>query len=890
MKPNIQVIQAYQLAKAKGGNCRLQCLTKCGYVGLLWCCFLSFLLLPESLQAQSYGLRFAGHEEVQENRTSLDLTSERPLCLNGEVELSFDLLLVPDYRIYFGYIFRLIQDDKHNLDLLYDQKSRCFKIIVGERFAPSIIKIDSVSLHSKWNRFRIRFDLDKKSLLVYTNNKLIIKDKVPFSESGCFKLFFGSNEFREFKSKDLPPMDIKDISITENGRQRYFWPLNEAQGTTFKDQVSDQLAIVRNPIWLKALHNEWKLASHQTLQGDASVAFDPSTETVYVVNTQKLYRYSIKKRELSIESQQSSPPSLLWGGQAIFNPLKKKLYHFFVDQKSVSVYDPVAHAWTSETISPNHVKVTEYWQANKFIAGADSCLYILGGYGQLTYKNSIYRYRFPTKQWERLPTTGHDFTPRYLAALGTTPSADTAYIIGGYGSLTGEQMLNPKNSYDLLRYTVKTNTFQKIYELGVPKTDFTFANSLVIDPRSNTFYGLIYPNQQFKSQLQLIRGSLTKPEYEAVGQVIPFQFHDTHAFTDLFYCPVSQKLIAVTLFRNEANSTTDLKIYTISFPPNKLETAVVAEKNSSSYYWLLAIATLLAGGLYWIYARKNRRELVDKQRKSYQPELIKSDVAIVPNPLIQHQEAAPVPHKVEEPAPKASIFFFGNFQVFDLAGNDITKAFTPLLKELFLLLALNSIGKHHGLSSEKLNEILWPDKAGRDAGNNRSVNITKLRNLLEKVGNCSLSKDSGYWKVEVDFTQVYVDFERYVTILHSKNPLTKQTIIELGEITKRGSFLLNTEYYWLDDFKADISNKIINTFLQYADKLSISEDPEFLIQITNYVFYYDPVNEDAIILKCKALALMGKHTLAKNTFEKFTRDYKAIYGEAYEQSFTAILS
>ena len=225
----------------------------------------------------------------------------------------------------------------------------------------------------------------------------------------------------------------------------------------------------------------------------------------------------------------------------------------------------------------------------------------------------------------------------------------------------------------------------------------------------------------------------------------------------------------------------------------------------------------------------------------------------------------------------------------DRTGYDITKAFTPLLKELFLLLALNSIGKHRGVPSQKLNEILWPDKSERDAGNNRSVNITKLRNLLEKVGFCSLSKESGYWKIEFDFSQLYVDYEGYSAIIEDKVPLTKQTIIELGKITKQGSFLQNTEYPWLDDFKADISNKLINTFLKYVDTLPISEDPEFLIQITNFIFDYDPVNEDAIILKCKALALMGKHTLAKNTFEKFVRDYKAIYGEDYEQSFSTII-
>ncbi len=841
------------------------------------------LVATTSATAQSYGLRFAGHEEIQDNRTSLDLTPEKPLCINGNVELSFDVSLAASYKTYFGYIFRIIQDDKQNLDLLYDQKSLNFKMIIGERFSPSVIKLDSAHVFNHWNHFKLQLDLKNRTMSVYVNDKRVITDQIAFKESGCFRIFFGGNEFREFKSKDLPPMDIKDISLSENGQRIHYWPLNEVKGTTAKDELSGQPAVIKNPVWIKALHNEWNVADQFTLKGRATVAFDPASETVCVTGSDALYQYSVRNRQGILQGQKTPPKSFFLGSQAVFNPFTARFYDYYVDQKAVSVYDPVSRSWATETMTPSPVKVTEYWHANQFVSGLDSSLYILGGYGQLTYKNSIFRYHFASGKWETLPTRGDVFTPRYLAALGTTARADTAYLIGGYGSLTGEQMVNPKSNYDMLQYVVKDNAFRKLYELKVPKTDFAFANSLVIDSKSKTFYGLIFPNQQFKSQLQLIRGSLSEPTYERVGHSIPYPFHDIHSYSDLYYCPISQKLIAVTLYRNEPNNTTDVKLYTISFPPNQLEvqTASVKPSSGSVWPWLLAGFAVGAGALGLLYVRTKRRSA----SKTETVPVFEKHPVIMPAAA---PESSPRALAVN-PVPTASVFFFGNFQVLDHAGNDITKAFTPLLKELFLLLALNSIDKQRGLPSEKLNEILWPDKSGRDASNNRSVNIAKLRSILDKVGFCSLSKESGYWKVEFDFTQLYVDYERYVVLINNKAALTKQTIFELGEITKRGSFLLNTEYYWLDDFKADISNKIINTFLQYADKLNISEDPEFLIQITNFIFDYDPVNEDAIILKCKALSLMGKHTLAKNTFEKFVRDYKAIYGEEYEQSFSAII-
>ncbi|MGA0559223.1 galactose oxidase [Larkinella sp. VNQ87] len=858
--------------------------------------FAALLLTPVILRAQSYGLRFVGHEEIQDARTSLDLTPEKPLCLDGVVDLSFDMALVPSYKTYFGYVFRIIQDEKHNLDLLYDQKALCFKMIIGERFSSSVIRLDTAHLFNQWNHFNIRFDRQQNTLQVHVNNELIINDKTPFTVTGCFKIFFGGNEFREFRSKDLPPMKVKDILITEDGEPSYRWPLQEMSGSTTRDEIGGRVATIKNAVWIRSLHNEWRVAGQRVLNGIANVAFDPLSETVYLVAADQLYSYSVRNQTGKVLPQKNPPPGFFRGSQAVFNPLTRKLYNVYVDQKAVSVYDPVAGGWSADAITPNPITITEYWHANKFIARFDTALYVLGGYGQLKYKNSIERYHFGTRQWETVPTSGDVYTPRYLAALGTTAQADTAYLIGGYGSLTGEQILNPKSSYDFLQYIVSENRFRKLYELEIPKTDFAFANSLVIDPQSNRFYGLIFPNQQFKSNLQLIRGSLSEPSYEAVGNAIPYPFHDVHSFADLFFCPVSRKLLAVTLYWNENAGKTDVKLYTISFPPNALEGPRASEKPLVQTYsfWLLGLGGLIIGALLLVYFR--RRPGVGALEiplapRPFEEQSVRVDEAL-PGGL--SLEPAEIQSVMAGPATastvNARIFFFGNFQVVDRVGTDVTKSFTPLLKELFLLLALNSIGKQRGVPSEKLNELLWPDKSGRDAGNNRSVNMTKLRNLLEKVGGCSLSKESGYWKVEFDFSQIYVDYERYVAIINTKKALTKQTIIELGEITQRGPFLLNTEYYWLDDFKSDISNRIINTFLQYADNPDLHEDPELLIQITNFIFYYDPVNEDAIVLKCKTLALMGKHTLAKNAFEKFARDYKALYGEAYEQPFSTIIN
>jgi two-component SAPR family response regulator len=226
--------------------------------------------------------------------------------------------------------------------------------------------------------------------------------------------------------------------------------------------------------------------------------------------------------------------------------------------------------------------------------------------------------------------------------------------------------------------------------------------------------------------------------------------------------------------------------------------------------------------------------------------------------------------------------------LYDEEGNEITKQFSPLVKELFLVILLYSI-RWDGISSEKLKELLWFDKPSESARNNRSVNIAKLKAILDKMKHCQVSKDTGYWKINIDFQKIEVDYMHYLELLGNRKLLSKQSIIELAGITKRGNFLANVEYEWLDSFKSEISNEIVDAYLRYAASVKIADDPEFLIKLANYVFYFDPVNEEAMILKCKALAHLGKHSLAKTTFENFAREYNRIYGEDFRKDMPEVL-
>jgi DNA-binding SARP family transcriptional activator len=832
--------------------------------------------------AQSYGLAFYSHEVVQDKRTTLDLSLNNltPKEALNTLDVSFELSFIPNRTIYFGYILRLISDNNQNVDLVYDNQANTkhFKIIIGDRLSGVSFNIDEKQLFESWNKLRIIVDYKNNRLSVVSGGKTLTEARVHLKPASNYKLLFGANAYKQYQSTDLPPMKLRNVSAMQNNKQVANWPLNEWQGSVAGELVNHNNGVVNNPIWVKACHRYWQMEKDFVVPGDASIAFDAVKEEIHVITPDSLVTYSDKAPQLRKTAYASGRQELVPGDQALY--VNNRLFYLYLDQQAVGTFNMANNRWNKGF----YIFETNNGHFNKFFSKTDSSIYAIGGYGQLVYKDSVKRYDLKTGKWQMVKTKGDTFTPRYLAGLGTNATGDTAYIIGGYGSASGQQIVNPRNIYDMMRYSVKDNSFKKLFNISVKNEDFVFANSLYINEKKHAYYGLIFPQHKFKSRLQMICGSLDKPDYHAVGDTIPFQFHDVNAFADLCYFPHSGKFMVVTLFRE--NNQTRVKVYSLLSPPEPLTGTNTMLASSNRIIWIItgSVAVILLGLWAFVYRRKKRVTIATQVT----PPL----VAAISNYLpLNHTEEDPVALNDTDQlnCNKNAIFLFGDLQLFTPEGNEITRYFTPLLKELFLLIQLYSLRNGRGISSEKLNEILWFDKSEKSARNNRSVNIAKLKTLLDKMDGCHLSKDTGFWKIETDYSKTAVDYHNYLNIVSDKDRLNKQKIIQLTHITQRGNFLSGIEYEWLDTFKSKVSNEIIDSYVQFAQSVQIDDDPEFLIKLANDIFYFDPVNEDAMIIKCKALSHIGKHSLAKNTFESFNKEYKAIYGEMFERDFHSII-
>lgn len=824
--------------------------------------------------AQPYGLQFSSHEVIPEKRTSLDLTTNTPFHMAGETELSFDLMFQPHKAIYFGYVMRLITTGNQNIDIVYNQRSASFNFVNGEKFSGTL-PVDTAMLLGGWNHFVVRISTGQKKLFYSINDSLKGSGPITMKPGSDYRLYFGINSYEGFQTIDIPPMCIKDIRITSDGKLRYFFPLSESGGTVAEDTRQGRKAMVKNAVWIKPRHQKWEAVYSVNTKATASVAFDKHREILYIVAADSLYSLNctnMEIQEIALAMRQDSLPP---GNQSVYIPLTDSLYNFYIDSKEVNRYDPVRRRWNGNF---SFKDLTVYWQANKFFSAVDTSLYIIGGYGQLQYKNQVQRYKLNSGRWEQISTSGDFFMPRYMASAATNEAGDTAYLAGGYGSTTGDQTINPRFTYDFTLFDVRQRSFHTLFHLKEPARQFCFANQMVVDAPANTWYALVYPTDRFNAALQLIQGTLTAPAYTPVGDSIPYSYYDIASYADLYYCKTSKKLVAVTIYTSDNRS--QIKVYTIDFPPGNVITIASGKGGVKGWKIALIVAgiVLLASVVAWVLFRKR---IKSKTCIPMQPAAV-APVVVSQEP-VDTIEAALLVHT-------SAIYLFGNFEVYDIEGNDITSEFTPLLKELLLLIITHTVprprGNVKGIPQEKLFDILWRDKSQKDAKNNYSVNIAKLKPILESIGACHIEKVNGKIQFVAEENGVYIDYPAFMSIIRKQGcaPSEKQTLLSILE---RGSFLNEVNYSWLDDIKSEVSNMAIDWLLENITTHTVTDSSE-IIRIANTVFLFDQLNETALEYKCKALIAQGRYGLALETFQKFEKEYEHSYGEKPGKSFNEI--
>jgi two-component SAPR family response regulator len=468
-------------------------------------------------------------------------------------------------------------------------------------------------------------------------------------------------------------------------------------------------------------------------------------------------------------------------------------------------------------------------------------------------------------------------------------------IFGGYGNESGKQELSPESLYDLYSLDLKNYSFKKLWELTNVDVSFALSNSLIADSAKDCFYALCYPVHKYTGKLYLARFGISNPDMTVISDSIPYLFQDTESFCDLFFNAPTKELIAITSSYLE-NNLSGVSIYSLSFPPvqpgiSQSKMLSPGSKKQILIFFYILIILLVGATVSLLYKKLRIFKLTGN--KDLKPLIIPDNVLNRDDIKNIHTSETGVKVNVvrSQNIPKCTIRFLGGFQVIGNNNHEITGLFTPTLKQLFVMILLSSGESGKGVASEQLRDHIWFKKSKESARNIRGVYIRKLRMILDDISDVQLINSNGYWTIQVGAGVDY-DYGIVMDLLHNirhNEGIGQDSFSELVLLGSKGTLLPNMENEWLDKYKADYSSEIIDVLLDISKRIDFQKDIKLIIQIADAIFSNDPLNEDALRLKCKVLNDNGKHSLAKSVFESFTRDYSISMGSDFDRSFNDMI-
>ncbi|MCG8475004.1 MAG: hypothetical protein MI784_05965 [Cytophagales bacterium] len=845
------------------------------------------------------GISFQSHDFPVEERTGLELSPKQGFNVDSRVLLEFDLSF---YRNdIMGYIFRM-HSSKKSYDLIFLPRVR------GEHSASIQLIADGSETHLKfnlpdysllrnnWNTLRLVFDKKSEWISMELNGQIKREEGLFYPDADKINICFGKNTNERFKALDVPGMVVRNIKIsTPDKKIDAFWPLIERKGDTAEDIISHRTAQACYPKWLIESHYQWQL---RTTRKDADylpgIAFSSGLSNVFVVNRNKLLRFDLLRLKWTTDAY---PQDLGINEKAIYSyyaPQRKQLLAYDYRMGPVAEYNPKTLSWSKINALTG---MTSHWHHLQFYDSASDRLYALGGYGMYRFNNTLLSFQLGEKNWKKFPLKGDLMEPRSLSSL--THYKDQKYLVfGGIGNQTGRQELGVENFYDLYVLDLSDSTMRRLWSRPELADNFVAAHSLILSEDKQSLYALCYKYQKQNSALSLLKIDIQTGENKVISDSIPYPFKDVRSSADLFFHTKTSEFVAVVRDNVEKNNS-EVKIYTLTYPAVPLPPVLQAGTNTKKLWWPYVVLLLTGGALIFIKKRKQTnisKELItlpstakkdsgtNFQEKKDTPDDMSDSSAINPVP--------PAPSEVfaQKKLPEKNyIRLFGKFEVVNRNGEDISKNFTPKIRQLFLLILLYPYTHRRGINSNRLTSIIWPGSTTQEAKNTRSISIRRLRLLLKELDFANIQFEDNQWHVEFS-GEIYCDFKEFLDIRSSldKSPNELAPIRKLVGIAQRGQLAL-IENEWFDDLKEFVSSDIIRILDGFVEQLNVQQYAHEVIEIGDAIFNLDPLEDTALRIKMQALLSLNKHSTAHALYNKFAQKYYKLFDENYPMTFQEMI-
>lgn len=813
----------------------------------------------------SYGLTFQSHTVNQDQRTSLDLNPNNDLDFAPGYSLQFELK--PERAtLTYGYVFRFIVNDTLSLDFVSNFNLQKMNFVMSDR--QGILSNTEFSGFSEKDQdrwFKIKVTFNQQSIKCKINN---IEKEIPYSfnKNKHTQILFGTNTHPIFYTTDVPPVSVRNIIIT-NDKEHVIrkWPMLRHSENGVYDEVEDVYASVTNGIWKVDRHVKWnKEISIPLSEVYTQIACDTIQPRIFIAGSNFVITYDIENKSLSKATNKKGGPFRTGGSQLIYDSKRNQLISYSLQYPDLVTYNFETCEWSSEERKEN---LSPIQQHNRIII--DNQLILFGGYGAHTYKATLAKHNLDRDQWN-VKDLSSSIIPRYLSTMGSL-SNDTLLLIGGYGSHSGKQEEFPTNLYDICKINYKTMSNVMVGQFSVGPTPLVFSNSMVIRKEEHKAYAIAYNNNKFHSMAILSVIDWKNGTFETLGDSIPYNFLDTESFCDLIYIQQTSTLYGVFLEKKEPGDGYSVEIYSLAFPPLKvsdIEQVPAKADNALVKYSILSIIILfiLIGTI--ISYRK----------------LKKKKISTITETVIPEQE---------DKKPRIStIHLLGDFQVFDKEGNDITQEFTPIIKQVFLYILLNSIAKGRKVTSQELDETFWLGMNKADASNTRNVNIRKLRLILERTGDIAINYKGGYWSISIgdDITCDYHEISKILQEIPDKAMVDITTLQRILKLATEGTLTPTISAEWLDSFKDEYTKQVTTFMLRMLETSDVKGNNRLILQIADVLLLNDTLDEEAMRIKCQILFRTGQKGASKRCYDTFVTEHTRLLNEKPAISYEDVLS
>ncbi|GJM63307.1 hypothetical protein [Persicobacter diffluens] len=831
--------------------------------------FLTFINLDifANGASTSTGIFFENSALARQNSSRLGIPSNGNIRLEGDFKLSFDL--DPYATELMGHIMRTIVNDAHTLDLIYDPMdqecdAQLLLIWDGEIV---LSKVPIAFNHQKqlgWQSVSIQYQEDKIS---FEMGEQKWTKALSLPKGSAISLNFGACKKEGFGLRDIPSFALRNIALW-NGKHHYSWPLNQSKGSVIMEAHGRLEGYIEHPHWQAQEHHYWEKKWELSTSFHPAIIFNQKGEYIQILD-----QFSSKKIPLKTEKLEEKPLHLYSPNTPILHAFQKENEMLFWDARGAipQVFDSLKSDFQLQNDGP-----MDFWHRNYLYHEPTDQILALNGYG--VYKFRHFPQVFDEGQWHDINLQGDTMTPRYLMAMGMS-NENEALLFGGMGNSSGAQSMGSKTYHDLWKLNLKERSLERLWNIDLHKTEYLPSRELIVEEGGDSFYTLLHPAHQFNTGVVLAEISIKTGSVKWVSDTIPTPYRDVNTQIHLFQQKSTKNFYACVSHGDYEQNQSLLSIYELKGPPISLAKLQDMNQRHLILNTLPKVGYFVAGGLLFLLLSmggfliyRNKKKDLPKA-KPFNAQKIKHYESLITKPL--------------EPQAN-SLYLFNEFQLYDREGNEISNLITEKLRQLFCIILFYPHLQGRAVHSNELAELLWPGTAREKTKNNRSISVRRLRLILEKCEGISIEHDNGDWRVkmEKDFYCDYQEFLNYQDQLKFQDGIGEAEFKAFFAIVASGKLVQGLRIEWLEDSIGQLKSETIDFLVRYAENC---ENPLWVEKITDCIFKFDDLEEQALTLKIKALLFMDKTVQAHHEYEKFNNQYLKLFGESYNKSFKEVV-